>query len=128
LFAVTSGSGANASGFNLDDHRSANDNRPVYQAGSVYTDSDFGFEVAIGATFSLSKNFYVGPLFDLSGVFIDNGWDRYSSYQIQHTRLVVIPAGGIKFGYRTSKTTAIECNVLAGKNGFGCNAGLVWNL
>ena len=109
----------------FDDIQNANDSRPAADAAFIYTDSNYGFDVALGTTFSLSKDFYVGALVDLSGVFVDNGWDRYSSYQVQSSKLVLVPAGGLKFGWRVTKDAAIEGNVLYGKNGIGFNAGLV---
>jgi hypothetical protein len=127
LFAVTTGNGADASGMNLDDRQNANDNRPAANAAFIYTDANWGFDVALGITYSLPKNFYVGAVADLSGVFVDSGWDRYSSYTSQSTKLVLVPAGGPKLGWRMSENIAIEGTALFGKNGVGYNAGLVWN-
>ena len=125
LFAYTSGNGADASGMNLDDRQNANDDRPAANAAFIYTDANFGFDGALGLNYKLSKHFYVGAVADFSGVFVDNGWDRNSSYQSQSTKLVLVPAGGPKFGWRMTEDIAVEGTVLIGKNGVGYNAGFV---
>jgi|ERR1035438_8185805 hypothetical protein len=125
LFAYTSGNGADAWGMNLDDRQNANDNRPAANAVFVYTDSNFGFDAALGTSYRLTEDFYVGAVVDLSGVFVDSGWDRYSTYTPESTTLVLVPAGGPKLGWRFGDI-AIEGTVLFGKYGVGYNAGIVW--
>ena len=127
LFAVTTGNGADASGMNLDDSKNANDSRPAAGAAFVYTDSKFGFDLAVGTTYSLTKDYYVGVQADLTSVFVDNGWDRFSSYEVQSSKLLLVPAAGLKLGWRVSKDAAIEGSVLYGKNGLGYSAGLVFH-
>jgi hypothetical protein len=127
LFAATGGSNTNASGFNLVDHRAANDTRPRGEADFVYTDTNYGYDLAIGATWSLSKEYYIGAVADFTTVYIDSGWDRYSSFISQTSRQLFIPAGGIKIGYRMSKNSAIEGTFLLGRNGMGYFAGMVWD-
>jgi hypothetical protein len=125
LFAFTTGNGADASGMNLDDRQNANDSRPAALAAFVYTDANYGFDVALGVNYSLSKDLYLGASADFAGVFVESGWDRYSSYKVQSSKLVLIPAGGPTFGWRIAKDTAIEGSVLFGKNGIGYTVGLV---
>jgi hypothetical protein len=127
LFAASTGNGADASGMNLDDRQNANDNRPAANAAFIYTDANWGFDVALGTSYSLSKKIYIGAVADFTGIFVDSGWDRYSSYSSQSTKLVLVPAGGPKFGWHMSENIAIEGTALFGKNGVGYNAGLVWN-
>jgi hypothetical protein len=127
LFAYTGGSGANASGFNLDDHRAANDSRPPRTAGYIYSDADYGFDLAVGMTWSVSKEMYVGALADFTTVFLDSGWDRYSSYVSQSSRELFVPAGGLKIGFRQTKNSVIEATILIGRNGIGYSAGIVWD-
>jgi hypothetical protein len=126
LFADTGGSNTNASGFNLVDHRAANDTRPRGVADFVYTDTNFGFDLAIGATWSITDKFYIGAVADFTTVFIDSGWDRYSSFISQTSRQLFIPAGGLKVGFRTTKNSSIEGTFLLGRNGMGYMAGMVW--
>lgn len=128
LFAYTKGNGADASGWNLDDHENANDSRPAANAAFVYTDSNLGFDVALGISYGLSKVFYVGAVADLAGVVVDNGWDRFSKLQVQSKKLFLVPAGGLKLGLRFSKNIAIEGTALSGKNGVRFNGDIVLHL
>jgi hypothetical protein len=127
LFAYTSGNGADSSGMNLDDRQNANDNRPAANAAFIYTDSNWGFDTTIGVDYSFSKHFYAGVAGDFTGVYVDNGWDRYSNFQSQSAKWVLIPTGGPKLGWRITERSAIEGTILFGKNGVGFNAGLVWH-
>ena len=127
LFAYTSGNGADSSRMNLDDRQNANDNRPAANAAFIYTDSNWGFDATIGVNYSFSKHFYAGVAGDFTGVYVDNGWDRYSNFQSQSAKWVLVPAGGPKLGLRITESSAIEGTILFGKNGVGFNAGLVWH-
>ncbi len=126
LFAFSTGNGADASGMNLDDRQNANDSRAAANAAFIYTEANWGFDLALGANYSLSKHFYVGAVGDLSGVFMDNGWDRFSDFESQSTRLVLVPAGGPKLGVAISDHFKVEATALFGKDGVGYNAGLVF--
>jgi hypothetical protein len=119
LFAVTGGSNTNASGFNLVDHRSENDTRYRGMADFIYTDTDFGYDLAISASYSLDKNLYIGAVADFTTVFLDSGWDRYSSFVSQSSKQLFVPAGGLRFGFRGTKTSDIEATILIGRNGVG---------
>ena len=127
LFAYSSGDGADSSGMNLHDRQNANDNRPAANAAFIYTDSNWGFDATIGLNYSFSKYFYAGVAGDFTGIYVDNGWDRYSNFQSQSAKWVLVPAGGPKLGLRITESTAVEGTVLFGKNGVGFNAGLVWH-
>jgi hypothetical protein len=125
LFAYTSGNGADVSGMNIDDRQNVNDSRPAANAAFVYTDSNWGFDVALGIRYSASESLYLGAVADFTGVWVENGWDRFGNYQAQSRKFVSIPAGGPILGLRITRSTAIEGAVLFGKNGAGYNAGLV---
>jgi len=125
LFALTRGNGADASGWNLDDRENANDSRPAANAAFVYTDSIVGFDLSLAATYGLSRVVYVGAVADLAGVFLDNGWDRFSSFQLQSRKLVLVPAGGPKLGLRLTRDTALEGSVLWGRKGVGYSGSIV---
>lgn len=128
LFAVSGGSNTNASGFNQVDHRSANDTRYRGVADFIYTDTDFGYDLAIGTTYSLTKHLYIGAVADFTTVYLDNGWDRYSSFISQSSKQLFVPAGGLKIGYRGTKNSSIEATLFIGKNGVGYFVGGVWDL
>jgi hypothetical protein len=125
LLAYTSGHGADASGWNLDDSQNANDSRSPDNAAFVYTNSPYGFDVALGATCGLSRVLYLGAVADLAGLVAENGWDRFSSFQVQSRKLMLVPAGGPRLGLRFTRDIGIEGRALFAKKGTGYDGGLV---
>jgi hypothetical protein len=103
------------------------DDRCRGKADFIYTDSDFGCDLAVGVNYSITKHCYIGAVADFTTVYIGNGWDRYSSFVPQSGRQYLVPAGGIKFGYRGTKNSSIEATVLLGRNGVGYFLGTVWD-
>jgi hypothetical protein len=128
LFAYSSGNGAGASGWNLDDRQNANDPRPPANAAFIYTDSIYGFDVALGATCGLSRFFYLGAGADLAGLVVDNGWDRFSSKAVQARKLLLVPAGGPKVGLRLTREVALEGTALFARKGVGYDGRIVIHL
>jgi hypothetical protein len=127
LLAYTAGNGATSSGMNLNDRQNANDSRPPANAAFIYTDSNWGFDATLGINYHFTRHLYAGLVGDFTGVYVENGWDRYSTYTSQQSKWVLVPAGGPKLGYRFSQHFGAEGTVLIGKNGVGFNTGLVFH-
>ena len=92
----------------------------------MYTDSNFGFDGTIGINRKLSDSISLGIVADYTGAFVDSGWDRYGTFTSQSSKLVSVPAGGLKFEWRMTDTVAFDAIALEGKHGFGGNVGLAW--
>jgi hypothetical protein len=101
-------------GGNRDDHQNINDPRPAANAAFVYSQAaDYGFYGSIGLAYQI-KRLSLGINGDVSGIFIDSGWDRYSNDQSVQNKLRLVPTVGPKIGWQPMDNLQVEGGV-----GFG---------
>jgi len=101
-------------GGNRDDHQNINDPRRPACAAFVYSKASvYGFYGTAGLAYQI-KRLSIGVDADLSGIFIDSGWDRYSHDQSVRDKLYLIPTIGPKIGWQAMEELQVE-----GGAGFG---------
>jgi hypothetical protein len=101
-------------GGDRDRHKNANDMRPDENAAFVYSDTKFGFFAATGLSYHIER-FYVGAEAQLSGVYIESGWDRFDHDQKQDSKIQLLPSCGPKIGYQINDNWSIESTVQFGR-------------
>lgn len=108
-----------------DRHQNANDTRPPANGAFVYSEGRFGFATTAGVSRQLGK-FSLGGEFQLAGVSIESGWDRFSKDQKQSSTFKLVPSAGPKLGYRVTQNLSLDGSVQFGQ-GVGASVGLRWN-
>lgn len=98
-----------------DQHKNANDSRPDSNAAFIYSDSTWGLYGAVGLTYHIGKHFYFGGETGYDGVFVDNGWDRYSDRESAHSKLLSFLSGGPVVGYDFKEKISLEAGVRFGQ-------------
>lgn len=98
-----------------DDRQNANDMRPAANGAFVYTDSNWGMCGTLGGAYHFGK-LYVGVDGQIAGIFVDSGWDRYNSYQSEHSKLRWYSSAGPKVGFQLWKGAQIEGGVQFGSS------------
>ena len=97
-------------GYNEDQHENANDHRPPANGAFVYSDAIWGGYGQWGITYHLGNHLYVGLDVEGDVVFLDNGWNRYSTKTTQKMNEDWIVAGGPALGYDFNNQYGIEVN------------------
>lgn len=108
-----------------DDHQNNNDPRPAGNGAFVYSEANFGMYAGTGLSYEIGR-FYVGVQAELGGLFIDRGWDRYSTDQSTQSQLKFFPSVGPKIGYRFTDNFRTEASVQFG-NATMFTLGLIFN-
>lgn len=108
-----------------DRHQNANDSRPAANGAFVYSEARYGFLGGAGVSRQVGK-FSLGGEFQLAGVQVESGWDRFSKDQKQSSSFKLLPTAGPKLGYRINQNLSVDGSVQFGR-GVGGNVGVKWN-
>jgi hypothetical protein len=98
LFSLTLDVGILLSNHNRNRHQNANDGRPAATGAFVYSQSKTGLCASAGLSCHMG-NFHIGIESQYAGVFIDHGWDRFSSDESQHSYFEHFISAGPRIGW-----------------------------
>lgn len=102
-------------GTTRDEHKNANDSRPDANGAFVYSEAKWGWLAAAGLTYRVTERFYAGAEAQLTGVWIESGWDRFGKDESTDTTMELYPSIGPKLGYAFGDQLSIEGSVQFGR-------------
>jgi hypothetical protein len=109
-----------------DGRQSINDSRTPDTATQIYSEARWGTYGAASLVYYF-HHFYFGAEAELTGVLIENGWNRFGDDEAQHTTFDLQPSGGPKIGYSFTRDISVEGTVQFGRYlGFGVQG--IWKL
>lgn len=99
-----------------DDHQNANDPRPAANAAFIYSDaSGYGGYAEAGLSYDVWR-FSLGVEGTVSAVGIDNGWDRYSSDQLERQKWYISPVIGPRVGFQFGDGISLQAGFGIGEH------------
>ena len=94
--------------------QNANDNRPAGAASFIYSKAEMGVQGAVG--YSLRKGrFRLGAEAQLSGIYIESGWDRFDNQEKEDSKFKFVPTIGPKIGIYLWDDNLVEVTVQKGE-------------
>ncbi|MEO8637561.1 MAG: hypothetical protein ABI430_01520 [Candidatus Taylorbacteria bacterium] len=99
-----------------DDRQNVNDFRAPQNGSFVYSEARYGLLTSLNLSYHI-KNLSLGVEGTLTGIFIDNGWDRFGKDESQHTNFRLEPTIGPTIGYLFYDYVRAEVTVQAGDGG-----------
>lgn len=112
-----------------DYRQNANDPRPPSSGSFVYSEANYGFYGALGASYHFQKVLkggYLGVETQANCFFVDHGYSRFGRDESVRGDLLVAPSVGPKFGYNLDNMF-IELTVQFGRSvGGGISFGMLF--
>lgn len=96
-------------------HQNDNDSRPAANGAFVYSKTTWGIFTDIDLTYRLN-NFFLGARGALTGLFIDNGWDRWGKDESVSSKFNTSLSFGPVLGYSWDEFEARIAVLFGGKN------------
>lgn len=98
-----------------DRRKNVNDTRPDANAAFIYSEAHVGVLAAFGLSYDMNP-LTLGAEAQVTGVFIESGWDRWGSDDKQDSMFEVMPTIGPKIGYQLSENIGLEATIQFGKS------------
>jgi hypothetical protein len=110
-----------------DERQNANDPRPAAQGAFIYSKARYGVFVQPQLLYKIAgTNFSVGVSARLDGVYVDQGWARFSSDQTESAAWKVFPRAGPAVRFDLSTASAIEASAQYGSGGAAASVSWIW--
>ncbi|MEI6304520.1 MAG: hypothetical protein WCP09_00670 [Candidatus Taylorbacteria bacterium] len=108
--------------------KNANDPRADGSSAYVYSRAQFGFYGNVGLQYYIwNDSLYIGGDIGITGLFIDNGWERFGSKQSESTKTEAYFTAGPTIGYVFDKTILVEASAqFGGCTGIGVKLGILF--